>query len=251
MLQIFLATLLGGCVFILLPPFKPHIFKIILAFTGSYLFALTVLHLLPDLFKVPTHTHSIGLFILAGFFLQVILGAFSEGIEHGHLHEGHHHKLLISPTRVFISLYIHALLDGVIINNATLGCSCQMHHHSQHAHTPIYGWLMGGIMLHKFCDAFALVSVLNQVLRSKKAIFLYLLGFSMASPLGFWLSNAGHSKIFSPQVYVMLSAIAVGNLLQISTTIFFEACPHHKIDFKRFLAMMLGVLAVVMMEFFL
>ena len=73
MLQIFLATLLGGGVFMLLPPFKPHIFKIILAFTGSYLFALTVLHLLPDLFKAPTHSHRIGLFILAGFFLQIVL----------------------------------------------------------------------------------------------------------------------------------------------------------------------------------
>ncbi len=250
MLQIFLATLLGGGVFMLLPPFKPHIFKIILAFTGSYLFALTVLHLLPDLFKAPTHSHRIGLFILAGFFLQVVLGAFSEGIEHGHLHEGHQHKLLISPIRVFSSLYIHALLDGVIINNATLGCSCHIHHHSHQAHTPIFSWLLGGIMLHKFCDAFALVSVLNQILRSKKLVFLYLLGFSIASPLGFWLSNTGHNHIFSPQVYVILSAIAIGNLLQISTTIFFEACPQHKIDFKRFMAMMLGIFVVVLMDFF-
>lgn len=234
----------------LLPPFKPQVFKIILAFTGSYLFALTVLHLLPDLFKASTDRHSIGLFILAGFFLQIILGAFSEGIEHGHLHEGHHHKLLASPLRVFISLYIHALLDGVVVNNATMSCSCHMHHHHAHAaHAPIYGLLMGGIMLHKFCDAFALVSVLNQAFRSKKAVFLYLLGFSLASPLGFWLSDAGHSKFFSPQVYVILSAIAVGNLLQVSTTIFFEACPDHKIDWKRFISMVLGVLAVVMMDF--
>ena len=52
-------------------------------------------------------------------------------------------------------------------------------------------------------------------------------------------------------MYVILSAIAVGNLLQVSTTIFFEACPDHKIDWKRFMAMILGVLAVVIMEFFL
>jgi zinc and cadmium transporter len=254
MLQIFLATFFGGLAFMYLPQFKPAIFKIALSFIGSYLFSLIVLHLLPGLFTRSSNTHLIGLFIIIGFFLQIVLGSFSEGIEHGHIHDNDNtsnsNKLLVSPSRIFIALYIHSFLDGVILNSATLVPTCSHTHHHHHTHSSIFSMLMLGMMLHKFCDAFSLVSVLKQVFNSKKVTFMYLLGFAMATPLGYWISNAGHGKFFSQQVYVILSALAVGNLLQISTTIFFEACPHHKIDFKRFIAMVLGVLAVVLMESF-
>lgn len=246
LISLFLSAFLGGGVVLLLPPLKSSTFKFLLAFVGSYLFSLTILHLLPDLLTFPTSSYFIGLSVLIGFFLQLLLGAFSHGIEHGHMHDNQQHEQpLISPLGVFLSLCIHAFLDGVILSNATLTTHA-------HGHESIYGRLLAGIVLHKSSEAFALVGVLKGLLHSKKAIWLYLFGFSLASPVGLWLSKYGsQSLLLSQQVFVGLAAIAVGNLLHISTTIFFESSPHHRIDRRRFVAILAGVLVVMVLEWFL
>ena len=72
-----------------------------------YLFAVSVIHLIPELF----HHHpkdSIGIFILLGFLIQILLEFFSKGIEHGHFH-----KQKIIPFSVMLSLCLHALIEGV------------------------------------------------------------------------------------------------------------------------------------------
>jgi len=246
LISLFLSAFLGGGVVLLLPALKPSTFNFLLAFVGSYLFSLTILHLLPDLLTFPTSSHFIGLSVLIGFFLQLLLGAFSNGIEHGHMPDNQQHEQpLISPLGVFFSLCIHAFLDGVILSNATLTT------HS-HAHDGIYGRLLVGIVLHKSSEAFALVGVLNGLLHSKKFIWIYLFGFSLASPLGLWLSKYGSQNLLlSPKVFVALAAIAVGNLLHISTTIFFESSPHHRINARRLIAILAGVLVVMVLEWFL
>jgi zinc and cadmium transporter len=246
LIALFLSAFLGGGAVLLLFTLKPSTFNFLLAFVGSYLFSLTILHLLPDLLTFPTSSNFIGLSVLIGFFLQLLLGAFSNGIEHGHMHDNQEHdQPLISPLGVFISLCIHAFLDGVILSNATLSG------HS-HAHDTIYARLLAGIVLHKSSEAFALVGVLKGLVHSKKAVWVYLFGFSLASPLGLWLSKYGsQSLLLSPKVFVALAAIAVGNLLHISTTIFFESSPHHRIDVKRLVAILAGVLVVMVLEWFL
>ncbi len=248
LISLFLSAFLGGGVVLLLPTLKTSTFKFLLAFVGSYLFSLTILHLLPDLLTFPASSHFIGLSVLLGFFLQLLLGAFSNGIEHGHMHENKvHDQPLISPLGVFISLCIHAFLDGVILSNVTL-----ITHAHSHVHDAIYGRLLAGIVLHKSSEAFALVGVLKGLLHSQKAIWIYLFGFSLASPLGLWLSKYGsQTLLLSPKVFVALAAIAVGNLLHISTTIFFESTPHHRIDARRFVAILAGVLVVMVLEWFL
>ncbi len=67
--------------------------KLLNAFTGAYLIALVMLHLLPDLYE-PTEGVAIkplliGGFILFGFFIQIAMDSISMGIEHGHAHELH------------------------------------------------------------------------------------------------------------------------------------------------------------------
>ena len=244
LISLFLSAFLGGGVVLLLPALKPSTFNFLLAFVGSYLFSLTILHLLPDLLAFPTSSYFIGLSVLIGFFLQLLLGAFSNGIEHGHMHvHQQHDQPLISPLGVFVSLCIHAFLDGVILSNATL---------ANHSHDSIYARLLVGIVLHKSSEAFALVGVLKGLIHSKKAIWVYLFGFSLTSPLGLWLSKYGsQSLLLSPKVFVALAAIAVGNLLHISTTIFFESNPHHRINVRRLLAILAGVLVVMVLEWFL
>ena len=58
--------------------------KPLLAFSGAYLFTLTVTHLLPEAWQlVPGQGPRVGYWVLAGFFGQVLLEVFSQGIEHG------------------------------------------------------------------------------------------------------------------------------------------------------------------------
>lgn len=244
MIALFLSAFLGGGVVLLLPTLKASSFNFLLAFVGSYLFSLTILHLLPDLLAFPTSSHFIGLSVLIGFFLQLLLGAFSHGIEHGHMHEIQaQERPLISPVGVFFSLCIHAFLDGVILSNATLATSSQ---------DSVYARLLVGIVLHKSSEAFALVGVLKGLVHSQKTIWLYLFGFSLTSPLGLWLSKYGsQSLLLSPKVFVALAAIAVGNLLHISTTIFFESTPNHRINARRLVAILAGVLLVMVLEWLL
>lgn len=78
--------------------------KLLLAFSGSFLLSLTVMHLLPDVYE--SGKTSIGIFIMFGILFQIILEFFSKGAEHGHVHG--HDKLTQMPWLLFISLCIHA-----------------------------------------------------------------------------------------------------------------------------------------------
>ena len=83
---ILIASVLAATATVLLSRLdKPHNLKLLTAFTGSYLMGLTCLHLLPEVFVNGFNEHSesnwqIGAFILAGFFVQVILENFSRGL---------------------------------------------------------------------------------------------------------------------------------------------------------------------------
>jgi zinc transporter ZupT len=239
--SLFLSALLGGLIVLMLPTLKASRFNFLLIFVGSYLFALTILHLLPDLFAAQKHAHFIGLYVLVGFFLQLLLGMFSRGVEHGHMYEPKHHDHpAISATALFVSLCIHAFLDGVILSNATLAMSSELNMNTR---------LLVGIVLHKSSEAFALVSVLKGIVKKKGVIFGYLFGFALASPLGLWLSKyCVQSLLFNEKIFVALAAVAVGNLLHIATTIFFEANPHHRLSFQRLLAILAGISLVMVLE---
>lgn len=91
----FVSVLLSGAVLLLVQiPRTPM--RLLLAFSGSFLFAISMLHLIPELFA--TNTPNIGMWILVGFLIQLLLEYLSEGMEHGHLHthgkddEHLHHK---------------------------------------------------------------------------------------------------------------------------------------------------------------
>ena len=75
--------------------------KLLLAFSGAYLFAISVFHLLPEIYSGGNKT--VGIFILLGFILQIILEFFSQGIEHGHTHT--HNKILPKELKLFIKRY--------------------------------------------------------------------------------------------------------------------------------------------------
>ncbi|MEL6152939.1 MAG: ZIP zinc transporter [Bacteroidota bacterium] len=177
-LLLFLAAFLGGTVVLAIRRPSQATFQGLLVFSGGYLFAITVLHLLPDLFALHPHSSMVGLYLLVGFFLQLLLELLSKGVEHGHLYDdlpaSTHHQL--TPWSLLLSLCIHAFLDGVILNSPH---ACASHAHG-HGHAHGAGSLLLGILLHKLPVAFALASVLSQVLRKQRTVLVCLLLFALA-----------------------------------------------------------------------
>jgi zinc and cadmium transporter len=242
---LFLSALLGGVIMLLLPKLQPATFKLILVFAGSYLFSITIIHLLPDLFALHAINKHVGFYILIGFFLQLLLGFFSKGIEHGHTYHAPQGSYQLVPTTLLASLCIHAFLDGIILSNAISNPFHLSHNHTTNS-------LLIGIILHKASEAFALVSVLSKIIVQKRGVMLYLLLFSLASPLGLLVSQYCSQQLLLSQAgFVALIAIAGGNFLHISTTIFFESSTNHRINPQTLLAILTGVGLVMLLEYHL
>src|SRR6478735_214527 len=121
LLVLFLTPLLSGLAIYLLPAGRTRNFKLLLVFAGAYLFSITVIHILPELYIQNSEVELIGLFVLAGFFLQQLLEYFTSGIEHGHIHTNehdhhhshHHHQ--ISAIVLLTALCVHAFLEGAML----------------------------------------------------------------------------------------------------------------------------------------
>lgn len=88
--------------------------KLLLSFSGSFLLALTLFELLPEVYEHLDSKFS-GLYIMCGILLQIILELFSKGAEHGHVHIHNHEKAF--PWLLFISLCIHSFLEGFAIHD--------------------------------------------------------------------------------------------------------------------------------------
>lgn len=241
---LFATSFLAGLSFFKIVRLDEAKYKLLLAFSGSYLFAVTVVHLLPELYEQSEDVHFIGLFVLIGFFLQLMLEYFTTGVEHGHLHThaGHHHH---GGTNGFFSLAMilsisfHALLEGMLL----------LHPSHAHAHGDTYS-LLFGLILHKIPESLAFVFALGEYSFNKTQKILLLLAFSLASPLGMVFSNFVFDlQVFSGNVFLALFAIVAGNFLYISTTIFFENSPDHKIRFNRLAFSLLGALLAWLSDF--
>mgnify|MGYP003520551815 FL=1 len=72
-----LSVLLGYGIALFLKPQNKTKIKLLLAFSGSFLLSLTVMHLLPEVYDA--HDSSVGIFIMMGILFQIILEFFSKG----------------------------------------------------------------------------------------------------------------------------------------------------------------------------
>ncbi len=59
-------------------------------------------------------TYRIGYYVLGGFFGQLILEVFSQGVEHGHVHHNTAHDGQV-PFLLLFSLVIHSFMEGSIL----------------------------------------------------------------------------------------------------------------------------------------
>ncbi len=226
-----ICALIGGFAVFVVKKNNTTKLKLILSFSGAYLFAITVLHLLPDVYA-GDQNHFIGLFILGGFILQILLEQFSQGIEHGHIHTHNHQKSF--PWGIMLSLCLHAFLEGMPLTAKQ------------------YQQLVYGIAIHHIPAAFALGSVLLGNHIKKQSVALLLIVFAAMSPLGymfsFALSNGNIQSLGSYYPYIM--GIVIGIFLHISTTILFESSVDHKFSIKKTIAVLLGM-GIALVGFFM
>ena len=197
--------------------------QLLLTFSGAYLLAVSVLHLIPELFH-ENHSENIGLFILGGFLIQILLEYFSQGIEHGHFHKSN-----VIPFSVLISLSLHALLEGVPLGG-------HLHHKAHNA-------LLTGIVLHKLPVAIVLMTFfLQSNMKKSKAYFLLFL-FAIMAPLGVFIGS-----IFADlaKFHNEIMAVVIGIFLHISTTILFESTDGHKFSFTKIITIIIGALLAVL-----
>ncbi|MCU0317794.1 MAG: ZIP family metal transporter [Amoebophilaceae bacterium] len=246
-LLIFLAAALGGSSLLIIRKPKPAYLKLFLIFSGGYLFAITFLHILPDLFALHTDARLAGLYILVGFFLQLLLEFFSKGIEHGHEYEAQlaEHRPSVSPLTLMAAFFLHAFLDGVILSSPS-----PAHGHHHHGHGA--NGLLIGILLHKIPESFVLASILGKLTNRKRTVIVCLLIFALASPMG--LLGIGHfnqQQLLSGHGSLALWGIVSGSFMHIASTILAEASPCHRPNVRKFIASLLGAGLAVICEFVL
>jgi len=220
---LFSAALIGGLAVFIFDYKSPQWLKLILSFSGAYLFTITVLHLIPEVYE--SDYPNIGYYVLLGFFIQIVLEQFSKGVEHGHIHI-HDHSVM--PMGVLFGLGIHSFLEGMPLNI-----------NSHDTAAP----LLTGIALHKIPAAFALTSVLVQSKVKKLYVIVLLLVFAAMSPLGVIVSKVLNDVNAVSDIHLFadkIMAIVIGLFLHISTTILFESSENHRFGLYKMIVIVIG-----------
>ena len=238
---ILLSALLSGLLMLVFRvPRKP--LRLLLAFSGAFLFALSLLHLIPELYEQGgSYT---GLWILVGFLIQVLLEYLTTGVEHGHdlahTHSHHNHEEHdhahdhshvhhIVPVGVLVGLCLHAFLEGMPLGTKVAGDS-------------LFPPFVLGIVLHNIPIAIAFAGLMLHIGLSRKRIVLNLLLFALMTPAGMLASYFIGMQLsggLSPYFHA-ITAIVVGIFLHISTTILVESSENHRFNAIKFFIILLG-----------
>lgn len=188
--------------------------KLLLAFSGAFLLSMTFFELLPSVYN-GHEPRTIALYILGGILLQVFLEFFSKGAEHGHMHV--HVKENQFPYMLFLSLSIHALVEGVPI-------------HDNDA-------ILYGIIIHKVPIAIILSIFLINSKMKLGTTLLFIGAFSLMTPLGSYISTSP----WMTQYGDLLTSLAIGVFFHISTIILFESSQGHAFNLRKLIVIILGI----------
>ena len=230
-LVLFSCVFVAGACFYIFKKANPNYLKLSLAFTGGYLFAISMVHLIPGVYS--QGSANIGYFILGGFFLQLVLEFFSEGIEHGHIHVHSHHGSTF-PFAMMAGLCIHSFLEGMPLS----GYYTAGDHQDS---------LLAGILLHHLPVAFALVSMLSASGFSMTISLINLGIFALMAPAGAAFSTVlGHNDVLNSSAFINpVMAVVIGIFLHISTTILFESSSDHRFNLYKLTVIVAGALLAV------
>ncbi len=213
-LILFLSVVIGMVIVLIAKP-RLKLSQLLLSFSGAYLLGIIILELLPEVFSDTQH-HKVGVFIIAGLVIQIVLDFFSKGADHGHVHL-HNEKHF--PWVLFISLSIHAFIEGLPLS----------HLESNH--------LLIGIVVHNIPISIILGTFFVASSMPKSYALLFLTAFACMSPLGNLLGA------FIPMIIeykTAITAVVIGVLLHISTTIIFESSKDHKFNLTKFISILVG-----------
>jgi len=189
--------------------------EVFLAFSGGFLLSITVFEMLPSVFE--NATKSIGAYIMVGILLQLFLEFFSKGAEHGHVHL--HSESKHFPWMLFVSLCIHAFMEGFPISD--------------------HNNLLIAIIIHKVPVAIILSIFFITSGYKQSTTILFLFFFALMTPIGNYISqNFSVLERFETEI----TAVVIGIFLHVSTTILFESSKNHKFNPKKMAAVILAVL---------
>ena len=205
-----------GFVLVKLTKSRPwrHI-KLLLAFSGAFLLSMTVFELLPEVYE-HLEPRLIGLYIMIGILFQIFLEFFSKGAEHGHVHKSSDPATF--PWLLFISLCLHALLEGFPINQ--------------------HNDMVYGVLIHKVPIAILITSYLFQSNFKLPSIAIFLIVFAAMTPIGTWLSN---EFAIDPNIISSINAVVIGIFFHISTIILFESSEGHRFNLGKIIVIALAV----------
>lgn len=210
-----LSVWIGYFLALFLKPKNEKGIKLLLAFSGAFLLALTFFELLPELYE-KSNPKYISIFILLGILLQIFLEFFSKGAEHGHVHLSI--KKSSFPTLLFLSLSIHAFIEGIPVQEE--------------------GSIIYAIVIHKLPVAIMLGIFLINSNIQKSLGFLFIAAFSLMTPLGSYL--ASHTTLLNA-IGNELVGLAIGVFLHISTIILFESSQGHSFNLRKLLVVIAGI----------
>tara|TARA_R110002124_G_scaffold254044_3_gene419556 strand:+ start:56306 stop:56974 length:669 start_codon:yes stop_codon:yes gene_type:complete len=211
---LFASVAVGYAIALLLKTKEIAKMSIFLAFSGAFLLAVTIFELLPEVFT--TDSKTTGVYIMAGILLQICLEFFSKGAEHGHVHIHAAEKSF--PWLLFISLSIHALLEGFPISEENN--------------------LILGVIVHKIPIAIILSFFFIKANYSRSTTLLFLFLFALMTPLGNFLSNNVDGFVrYSTEI----TALVIGIFLHVSTTILFESSKDHKFNLAKLLTIIMAM----------
>ena len=206
------AVLIG---FLIAIAFKPSIntkVSLLLSFSGAFLLSTIIFESLPEVYV--NQNNEIGIFIVAGLLMQILLEFSSKGAEHGHTHQKDTDSF---PWLLFISLSIHALIEGFPI--------------SENDH------MLYGIVVHKLPIAIIISSfLLISKIKLWKSI-LFILIFALMTPLGSYINQ---QEFILESYKIPINAFVIGVLLHVSTTILFESSKNHQFNASKLAVILLG-----------
>lgn len=229
---LFFPVLLSGLTVYLVKPNIKYL-NLMTAFSGAYLLGISFLEIIPEIYSVDEH-FTIGLFVLLGFFIQLVLDFITKGVEHGHEHLEEkgivHRSGYLSTMPIMIGICIHSFLEGMPLaeNNGM---------------PELRNTMLTGIAIHNVPISVVLMSLLCFNCQKIKLLpVILLLIFAFSAPLGTIVSNYAGAALLAKYSHFFdyMLAMVVGIFLHISTTILFESDEHHSFDFRKLLVILLG-----------
>ena len=192
------------------------------AFSGAFLFAVTVFLWIPELAHVePDRALPWGLWIVLGYFLQFALDSRSKGLEHGHIH--HHDP---NPWPAYIGLLIHSVVEGIPM--------LRLPESEQLAFALSLG-------VHNLPIAALLAFWLRQCGIPFGQVLAALVGMSLAAPLGALVGTLLPLDV--PGMEGFIGGLVVGIFLHVSSTILFELQKDHRLPTVLWVIVIIGLLS--------